>query len=176
MKKSSYTLTNIMTISTTIWFFVGGFIILVGYFGIKVYLGEILKLPFAGLAPAFIIMMGGLFLLRKSAQKKIVLIEIIENKTIDIYYNDKKVISSPITDLLIMDTIHRRTTTADVQALLKFRNKKINLYSTLDRENKANFDAFIIYLENNFQFICKKAPLSLRYSKHYVEYFNPSIQ
>ena len=72
-----------MTTSITIWFLFSGLIILIGYFGIKVFLGDILKLfhnSLFALAAASGILFLGLAYLRKYNEKKKVVIEIIDKK------------------------------------------------------------------------------------------------
>lgn len=177
MGKTTFTLERIMTISTTIWFVVGGLMIVLGYFGVKIYLSDTLKLfsnSLAGLAIATSLTYRGFYYLRKSFQKEKVLIEIADNKDIKIYFNDQLRISSPISDLEKIFTLHPiDNKKSSVQAEIIFRKDKIDLYDALNDKNKKAFDTFIIYLEKNYKFTHKKAPFSLRYSKHYVEYVNP---
>jgi hypothetical protein len=177
MYKHTYTFKNIVTTSTTVWFFTGGAIILVGYFGIKVYLGEILRLPSIhglwGLTAAFIFISSGLFLLRRLLNKKTADIEIDEHN-ITVYFNGQVKIASPVSELKTINTIHRiEQKRSSVQAEIIFTKGTINLYSELNYENKRAFDAFMELLEKEFGFTYKKAPMSLRWSKHYVEYSNP---
>lgn len=174
--KKIFQLEKIMTVSTTIWFIVGGLIIIIGYFGIKIYLGDHLKYfsnSLIALSVATGIMMSGFYYLRKSFQKEEVIIEIIDKKDIVIYYDDKLKISCPISDMVKMYAIHPANKKSSVQAEIIFKNGKVDLYSEMNFENKQAFDNFINYLEKEFGFTHKKAPFSLRYSKHYVEYINP---
>ena len=175
MEKKTFTLERIMTISTTVWFISAGLIIIVGYFGVKIFLGDTLKLfsnNMTALVIAFSIMLTGIGYLRKISQKDKVLIEITDNN-ITIYFNDRIKISSPISDLVKIFTIHHMNKKPDVQAEIIFKKGTINLYDTGNQINKQTFDNFILYLEKEIKFTYKKAPFSIKWSKHYVEYLNP---
>ena len=177
MKKVTFTLARIMTISTTVWFFSVGLLIAVGYFGIKVFLGDILKIfifanNMSALTTATGIMLLGLGL-RKINEKQKVVIEIIDEKEIVIYFNDKIKIASPVSELQNVFSIHPVNKKPDVQAELIFKQGTINLYGAGNYKNKKEFDNFLLFLEKKLHFKYIKAPFSLRWSKHYVKYTNP---
>jgi hypothetical protein len=161
----TYTLERIMTISTAVWFFVAGFIIVIGYFGIKVFGGDTLKL-FDNSAVALVIATGiivaGMGYLRKISQKEKVLIEITDKNNLIIYFDGQIKISSPVSDLVKIFTIHRINKKPDVQAKIIFKKGTINLYGAGNHTNKQTFDDFILFLEKEFKFTFKKAPFSLR--------------
>ena len=170
MDKKTFILEKIMTVSPTIWFICWGLIVAIGYFGIKVWWGN-------HTLSAFSMAMGvisvSLYLVVKFNTKEKVVIEVIDKKDINIYFDEKMKISAPISDLKKIFTIHYVNTKADVQTEIVFKDGAIDLYGVGNYVNKEAFDDFIRYLEKEFKFTYKKAPMSLRWSKHYVEYTNP---
>ena len=166
-----------MTVSTTVWFFAGGFIIAAGYFGIKIFLGDILKIfsnSMTALTASTGITLLGLGFLRKFNEKQKVVIEIIDENEIVIYFNDKIKIASPVSELQNVFSIHPVNKKPDVQAELIFKQGTVNLYDGGNYKNKKEFDNFLLFLERKLHFKYIKAPFSLRWSKHYVKYINPS--
>jgi hypothetical protein len=176
MKKTIFKLERIMTISTIVWFAGAGLIIFIGYFGIKIFLGDTLRIfgnSMVALSMATSIMLTGLYYLRKCNQKEEVIIEIIDKNNIVICFDNKIKVTSPISDLVKIYTIHHINKNPDVQAEIIFKNSIVNLYDAGNYKNKQEFDDFVLVLEKEFKFTHKKAPFSLRWSKHYVEYINP---
>ncbi|MCL1868418.1 MAG: hypothetical protein FWF72_05685 [Paludibacter sp.] len=85
MEKVTFKLEQIMTVSTTVWFFGAGLIIVIGYFGVKIYLGDILKIfsnSMTALSIATGIMLLGLGYLKKFNEKRKVIIEITDKQDI----------------------------------------------------------------------------------------------
>jgi hypothetical protein len=119
---------------------------------------------------AFILILTALLTLRSVCQKN-VRIEVANNKTLSVYFDDKLKISAPVTDILYILTLSRQSPKTDiVRTEIRFPGRKINLYDNQKSDNKKVYDDFLMYLEKKQKFTYGKVPFTRMLSKHAVQY------
>ncbi|MGY4385199.1 hypothetical protein ACVWYN_002235 [Pedobacter sp. UYP24] len=101
----------------------------------------------------------------------------ISNDTITIEIDRETAFSGSLKDLKSIRTLDPANPKADVQGQIYIGNQIFNLASSLNRQNKLEFDSFVLFCKNALKMQIKSVPFSVFTSNFqgvkYIEYFNP---
>ncbi|RNL85955.1 hypothetical protein ED312_11910 [Sinomicrobium pectinilyticum] len=175
----SFILKKVMTLQVGKWYILCGLLIAISFIGIKVILGDelrILQFPYS-LFLVIAVFYAGVKLIHKKYLKKSIQISIDPN-IIKITYNDNGGYTKPTNDLKSIRTLHPSNKKGDIQAELIFRDHKITLTSAVNRESKEQWDAFCLHCQKKLRFVEGAVPFSIWthnwQGTKYIEYKNPN--
>ncbi|UGU17179.1 hypothetical protein LS482_04735 [Sinomicrobium kalidii] len=176
---AGFTLNNVMTIQIGKWYILWGIVVIISFFGIKVFLGDVLRIiqsPYSFVL-VLALFFAGIRLIQKKYLKKSIRF-FINKDTVKVIYNDVDEYIRPIDDLKAVRTLHHSNKKGDIQAEFFFRGEKINLTSAINHTGKEQLDAFCLYCQKKLGFVEGNVPFSIWTHNwqgvKYVEYKNPN--